>query len=161
LTDAYDTRFNRLRYVKIKHGRVAMLAIRGHLVTACGIRLPGDINYHGTSFDSIPTGIAARFKVPASGSLQIFTFFGFLELAIMKDVTGEGEFVGDFRNGFIDFGWDDFAVEEKERKRAIELNNRQAAQLGILGLMVHEMLNNDPFVINSLLGSPVEFNSGL
>jgi hypothetical protein len=26
-------------------------------------------------------------------------------LAVMKDVTGEAEFPGDFRNGFIDFGW--------------------------------------------------------
>jgi large subunit ribosomal protein L36 len=35
---------------------------------------------------------------------QIVAFIGFLELAVMKDITG-GEFVGDFRNDFIDFGW--------------------------------------------------------
>ena len=43
-------------------------------------------------------------------------------------------------------------------KRGIELNNGRAAMMGILALMVHEMLNNDPYVINSLLGYPVAFN---
>ena len=45
------------------------------------------------------------------------------------------EFVGDFRNGFIDFGWDTFDEETKLSKRAIELNNGRAAQMGILGLV--------------------------
>jgi hypothetical protein len=76
----------------------------------------------------------------------------------MKDVTGEAEFVGDFRNGYIDFGWDTFDEETKLQKRAIELNNGRAAQMGILALMVHEKLNNDPYIINSLLGYPVPFN---
>ena len=48
--------------------------------------------------------------------------------------------MGDFRNGYIDFGWDTFTEEEKLSKRAIELNNGRAAQLGILGLMVHEQI---------------------
>jgi Chlorophyll A-B binding protein len=57
----------------------------------------------------------------------------------MKDIIG-GEFVGDFRNGFIDFGWDSFDAETKMSKRAIELNQGRAAQMGILALMVHEQL---------------------
>ena len=57
----------------------------------------------------------------------------------MRDVEGTGnEFVGDFCNGYIDYGWDDFDKETKLSKRAIELNNSRAAMLGILGLMVHE-----------------------
>jgi hypothetical protein len=32
--------------------------------------------------------------------------------------------------------------------------------MGILGLMVHEKLNNDPYVINTLLGAPIAFNAG-
>ena len=59
-----------------------------------------------------------------------------------KDATGENEFVGDFRNGFIDFGWDSFDEETKMRKRAVELNQGRAAQMGMLGLMVHDKLGN-------------------
>ena len=140
LKDADEARFNRLRYVEIKHGRVCMLAVLGHIVTTGGVRLSGDIDYHGTSFDSIPTGIAALSKVPVAGLLQIFLFIGFLELAVMKDITGTGESVGDFRNDALDFGWGTFSPEEQERKRAIELNQGRAAQMGILALMVHEQL---------------------
>jgi Chlorophyll A-B binding protein len=162
LSGADADRFNRLRYVEIKHGRVCMLAVLGHIVTTGGVRLPGDIDYHGTAFASIPSGLAALSKVPAAGLLQMFLFVGFLELGVMKDITGDGEFVGDFRNDFIDFGWDTFTPEEKERKRAIELNNGRAAQMGILGLMVHEMLpSHDPYMINGLLGAPIAFNAGL
>ena len=37
----------------------------------------------------------------------------------------------------------------------IELNNGRTAQMGILALMVHEKLNNNPHIINPLLGFPV------
>lgn len=161
LEDADQERFNRLRYVELKHGRVSMLAVLGHIVTTGNVRLPGDIDMHGTSFASIPSGLAAIEKIPAAGLLQMFLFVGFLELGVMKDITGDGESVGDFRNGFIDFGWDTFTPEEKERKQAIELNNGRAAQLGILGLMVHEMLpSHDPYMINGFLGAPLDFNAG-
>ena len=161
LDDADDARFNRLRYVELKHGRVSMLAILGHIVTTGGVRLPGDIDYHGTSFESIPAGLAALSKVPSAGLLQMFLFVGLLELGVMKDITGDGESIGDFRNDFIDFGWDTFSPEEKERKQGIELNNGRAAQLGILGLMVHEMLpSHDPYMINNFFGAPIDFNAG-
>lgn len=146
-------RFDRLRYVELKHGRIAMLAVLGHITTTYGTRLGGDIDYSGTSFASIKTGIAGLSDIPTAGVLQIVAFIGFLELNVMKDVKGTGEFPGDFRNGF-DFGWDKFTEEEKMEKRAIELNNGRAAQMGILGLMVHEQLGQDPYVINSLLGYP-------
>lgn len=54
-----------------------------------------------------------------------------------------------------DFGWN---AATQRSKAAIELNNGRAAQMGILGLMVHEKLNNDPYVLNAILGSPVPFN---
>jgi hypothetical protein len=43
LKDASQERFDRLRYVETKHGRIAMLAILGHLVTTAGYRLPGEL----------------------------------------------------------------------------------------------------------------------
>jgi hypothetical protein len=45
LKDADQERFDRLRYVEVKHGRISMLAILGHLVTSAGYRLPGKIAY--------------------------------------------------------------------------------------------------------------------
>jgi hypothetical protein len=146
-------RFDRLRYVELKHGRIAMLAVAGHIATTAGPHLGGDIDYSGTSFDSIQTGVAGLSQIPTAGVLQIVAFIGFLELNVMKDVKGNGEFPGDFRNGF-DFGWDRYSEEQKMKKRAVELNNGRAAQMGILGLMVHEQLGQDPYVINSLLGYP-------
>jgi len=157
LNEADQERFDRLRYVEVKHGRICMLAVLGHIVTAAGVRLPGDIAY-GLPFADVPNGLKALEVVPAAGLAQIFAFVGFLELAVMKDVTGDSEFPGDFRNGALDFGWDTFSPEEQESKRAIELNNGRAAQMGILALMVHEKLDNNPYIINSLLGSPVPFN---
>jgi len=158
LDGADQERFDRLRFVEIKHGRICMLAVLGHIVTAAGIRLPGDIAY-GIPFADMPAGLEALSVVPAGGLLQIVLFVGALELFVMKDIPGTGnEFVGDFRNGYIDFGWDTLSADAKLQKRAIELNNGRAAQMGILALMVHEKLDNDPYIINSLLGAPVPFN---
>ena len=161
LNDADQERFDRLRYVEIKHGRICMLGMLGHIVTTSGIRLPGDINYAGTSFASIKTGIAGLADVPVAGLAQIVAFVGFLELVVMKDSANgaaPGEFPGDFRNGYIDFGWDNFSEDTKNFKRGLELNNGRAAQMGILALMVHEELNGNPYIINDLLGAPVAFN---
>ena len=146
LDDADQDRFDRLRYVEIKHGRVCMLAFLGQIVTRNGIHLSGSIDQAGDSFDSFPDGFAAIYgpnAIPEAGFFQIFAFVGALELAVMKDIDGTGEFVGDFRNGALDFGWDDFDEETKLSKRAIELNNGRAAMMGILGLMVHEQLGGE------------------
>ena len=139
-------RFDRLRYVEIKHGRIAMLAVLGHIHTTFGARVPGNIDYDGTSFASVKTGIAGLKDIPNAGILQIFAFVGFLELFVMKD-KGTGEYPGDLRNGM--FTWK-ASEEEMLQKRAIELNNGRAAQMGILGLMVHEMINGEPYVLNAL-----------
>merc|ERR1712127_245020 len=150
LTDADQHRFDRLRYVELKHGRIAQLAFLGQIVTRYGIHLSGDIDYSGTSFDSIPDGWAAIDAIPDAGLAQIVGFVGLLEVAVMKDVTGEGEFPGDFRNGALDFGWDTFDEETKLSKRGIELNNGRAAMMGILGLMVHEQLGGTLPVVGDL-----------
>ena len=52
-------------------------------------------------------------------------------------------------------GWSE---KKQAYKSAIELNNGRAAQMGILALMVHEKIDNDPYVINSLFDVPVPFN---
>jgi len=149
LVDADQERFDRLRYVELKHGRISMLAFVGQLTTRAGIHLPGSIDVDGDSFDSYPDGLAALFgedAIPMAGLLQIVAFVGALELFVMKDVTGEAEFPGDFRNGALDFGWDTFGPETQLRKRAIELNNGRAAMMGILGLMMHEQIPGNPVI---------------
>jgi uncharacterized membrane protein len=149
LNNASQARFDNLRYTELKHGRIAMLAFAGFVTPLAGIRLGGDIDYQGTSFESIPAGAASLAAVPKGGWVQIFAFILVLEF-IMRDNSGTGEFVGDFRSGTIDFGWDTFDEEEKLSKRAIELNNGRAAMMGILGLMVHEQLGNLGTVIPGL-----------
>jgi hypothetical protein len=139
VADGDQAKFDRLRYVELKHGRISMLAVVGYLVAEAGVRLPGAIDYSGTTFASIPNGFGALTAISGAGIAQIVGFIGALELAVMKDITG-GDFVGDFRNGAIDFGWDSFDEETKLQKRAIELNQGRAAQMGILALMVHEQL---------------------
>jgi len=160
LKDADQARFNRLREVELKHGRIAMLAVLGHITTTAGVRFAGDLG--GVKFADIPNGLAALNVVPTNGWIQIVAFIGLLETAVMKDSAngaGPGEFVGDFRNGTPDFGWSSYSAATKLQKRAVELNNGRAAQMGILGLMVHEKLNNDPYLLNHLLGAPVAFNA--
>merc|ERR1712029_303483 len=153
LNDADQERFDR-RYVEIKHGRISMLAFLGNIITRAGIHLPGSIDLSGTSFDSIGNGWAAISgpnAIPQSGLLQIVLLAGVLELFVMKDIEGTGnEFVGDFRNGWIDFGWDTFDEETKLFKRGVELNNGRAAQFGILGLMVHEQLGGSIPIVGEM-----------
>ena len=146
LEDADDARFDRLRTVEIKHGRISMLAILGHLVTSAGIRLPGDIAY-GTPFASMKTGLAAFDTVPAAGLVQLLLFIGAAEFGFAK--------IKDELEEYCSEKYSDIA---SERRMAIELNNGRAAQMGILALMVHEKLDNNPYIINSLLGAPVAFN---
>lgn len=112
LTGVDQDRFDRLRGVELKHGRISMLAFLGHVVTSNGVRLPGNLAT-GIKFSDVDSGLAAFKTLPPLGTFQIIAFIGWLEVFVMRDVTGEAEFVGDFRNGFIDFGWDKFDEETK------------------------------------------------
>jgi len=147
LDNASEAQFDRLRYVEIKHGRVAMLAFLGNIITRAGLHLPGSLNVAGTvKFDAVPNGFAALKEggIPLAATLQIIGFCGFLEFFVMKDLSDRAsepnEFIGDFRNGVRIAAWDNFDEETKLKKRAFELNNGRAAMFGIFGLMVHEQL---------------------
>merc|ERR1712176_268735 len=156
LDDASQERFDRLRYVEIKHGRVAMLAFLGQLTTRAGNFLDGSIDKAGHAFSSYPSGLAALFgpdAIPKEGLEQIVAFIFFLEFGVMDNVIwseSEPEFPGDFRNGMFGAAWDRFSDEQKLRKRGIELNNGRAAMMGILGLMVHEQLGSNMPIIGQL-----------
>jgi hypothetical protein len=141
VSDGDEAKFKRLRFVELKHGRISMLAVVGYIATATGNRLPGTIDFAGTKFSDIPAGFGSLANIPAAGLCQILFFIGLLETSFMRDWVG-GESVGDFRNKYIDFGWDSFSDEEKARQYNVELNQGRAAQMGILALMVHEQLGN-------------------
>jgi hypothetical protein len=131
-TDAAE--FDRLRGLEIKHGRVAMLGVVGYLVTAAGIRIPG--------LEDVPCGFAAWDALPGTVAQQMGITLIFMEMANRDQTGGKAEFNGDFRNGALDFGWDKQTDDWKKKKRTIELNNGRAAQMGIVGLMVHESMGN-------------------
>ena len=141
-------RFDRLRYVEIKHGRIAMLAVVGHIVTTAGYRF-------GAYADIKSNGYAALQELSMERFVEIIGTVGVLEFFVMVD-KGAGEYPGDLRNGL--FGWS-ASEEEMMEKRAIELNNGRAAQMGILGLMMHEQLGIDPYVTNAFLGYSSGFSS--
>lgn len=130
--------FDHLREVEIRHGRVSMLAVWGWLATAAGQRLPGmedaPFGFKALTMEGLPKEV--RGTIP----LTLMTVYFITNY--MQDSSGENAFPGDYRNGLIDFGWDQQTEEWQNRKRSIELNNGRAAQMGILGIMIHEQLGN-------------------
>uniref|UniRef100_A0A7S2UU90 Uncharacterized protein n=1 Tax=Fibrocapsa japonica TaxID=94617 RepID=A0A7S2UU90_9STRA len=152
LDNADQERFDRLRFVELKHGRISMLAVVGHLVQN-NVRLPGYISTSADlKFADIPNGLAAFSKIPPLGVVQLVTFVGLLEAGVWKQQ--DSGIPGDFGLRWTQ----NFTEEEKYQKRAIELNNGRAAMMGILALMVHEKLDNHPYVINDLVGASYTFN---
>jgi hypothetical protein len=129
------------------HGRIAMLAVVGYLTTYAGIRFPGA--------EDIPSGFAAIPALPTGVVVQMAFTLGVMEAfnrdaSDIWDTCKKSDFPGDFRNGFIDFGWDKQTDAWKKNKRAIELNQGRAAQMGILGLMVHDQLGNVADILPSV-----------
>ena len=136
LADASTERYERLRAVELKHGRISMLAVVGYLTTAAGIRFPGAEN--------IPDGLLSFPALHLSQEgytvlMQMLAFFAVAEM-VNRDALGKAEFVGDFRNGVLDFGWDKLDEETKLEKRNIEINQGRAAMIGITALVTHEVI---------------------
>ena len=57
LEDVDQERFNRLLYVKVKHGHICQLTFLGQIVTRSGTHLLGDIKFSGHYFESFPMAI--------------------------------------------------------------------------------------------------------
>ena len=148
LKDADQEKFDRLRTVETKHGRIAQLAILGHLVTTAGYRLPTRLT-PGYDLSNVKAGLAALTDLPVEAIFGTLLTVAAIEggYAARKDEIEEAQLKAS--------GWDQETID---KKLAIELNNGRAAQMGILALMVHEKLDNNPYIINSLLGYPVPFN---
>ena len=148
LADADQARFERLRTVETKHGRIAQLAILGHLVTTAGYRLPTSLT-PGYDLSTVGSGLKALTDLPVEA-----IFGTILTVAVIEG--GYAARAADIEEAQLKAsGWDDETIA---KKLAIELNNGRAAQMGILTLMVHEKLDNNPYILNSLFGAPVPFN---
>ena len=115
--------FNKYRTAELKHGRVAMLAVVGYLVADVA-RFPGAIDLDGTTFQSIPNGVAALKAVPSFGWFQIAASIGWWEIFGWKQV--EGGQPGDFGFDSSNLKWD---VSDAEKKTK-ELQNGRIAMLG-------------------------------
>jgi hypothetical protein len=152
LKNADQDRFDRLRFVELKHGRIAMLGVLGHLVQQ-NYRFPGFIDLEGHTFADLPNGFGGLAAVPVFGLVQIFLSIGWWELKGWKQV--EGSTPGDFGIPYVS----SVKTEaQKAQKRAIELNNGRAAQMGLLAIMIHEKIDGHPYIINDILGLPYSFN---
>ena len=138
LTDADQETFESLRKIETKHGRVAMMAVLGHIVASKGDRFPG--------LEGAQVGLKGLTTVPTEVYVQLFATVLILEI-------GYGYRQEEIEKIHLEkSGWDAKTID---RKKAIELNNGRAAQMGILGLMTHEIIDGNPYVLNGLLGAPV------
>ena len=141
LNGADQATFNRYRASELKHGRVAMLAFSGYCQTYfADYRFPG--------CESYTTGHKAVLEIGAVNLIPVLLIGGALE-AIWKQK--EGSFPGDFSATFFPVGFGKFARDEADEidLRTRELNNGRAAMMGIFGLIVHEQLNDKPFIFFS------------
>ena len=91
-------KFERLRYVEVKHGRIAMLAVLGHLTAGSGARFPGELSNSLQFSDVEGTGFKALSQLGPADYAIILMSVAFLEIRVMKEVV-KGEFPGDLRNG--------------------------------------------------------------
>lgn len=121
--------FTQRRTAELKHGRVAMLAVVGYLVQDQA-RLPGAIDLDGTTFQSIPNGVAALSAVPLFGWFQIGASIGFWEIFGWKQV--EGSTPGDFSFG-------DKYLKDPINDKTKELQNGRLAMLAIGELLTHDL----------------------
>jgi len=145
LASGDEAKFERLRFVELKHGRISQLAFLGYLATWSGYRLDGDINMSGTKFSDVGYGWDAVKEIGTPGVLQIIAFIGAMEIGLWKQK--EGSFPGDFSASAVPVGFlGKKSPEDQYKLRAAELNQGRAAMMGILGVMVHEQLDGKPFI---------------
>lgn len=112
--DSHDTQ------VEVKHGRIAMLAVLGHITTTSGIHFGGEIAY-GTPFSSVANGLAGLFgphAVPQQGLVQLIIFIGALDLGFTNYAKPEVEAYCAGKAAAA--GWSEGKLNSK---KAIELNN--------------------------------------
>jgi len=146
-----EERYRRFVEMEIKHGRLAMAAFLGVIVTYSGIRFPGYLSLSdgipqsgapALKFEDIPGGaISSWAAVPQLGWLQIIALIAILEVSLFKQdpFKEAGDVVPD------DFPWVRYDDEDvRTFKLNVERQNGRAAMMGIIGMIVHEALTGNP-----------------
>jgi len=155
-------RYRRFVEMEIKHGRLAMAAVTGILVTYSGMRFPGYLSQSlDLKFEDVPgTMIGSWATVPAAGWVQIVLWIAFCEIDFLKqdpskdpgDVVKEGTLWARYDDGYTvwlgDGSTKTVAEDElflgKTWKLNAERNNGRAAMMGIAGMFAHELLTGNP-----------------
>ena len=153
--DGEPEAFERRRAVERKHGRVAMMAVVGTIVHNNHIVFDGYLSPSANlKFSDVPTGVDGIRAIPTAGLLQILFFFALVELAWMPASKYDGDYgVGWFGSNIED-------PEEKARKLNVELNNGRAAQMGIMGNMVVEVITGQTMYEQYAAGHISPFGDG-
>merc|ERR1719183_2948540 len=135
------------RHAELKHGRVAMAAFVGWLVSVSGVHFPGAISpfQTGTTFEEISKlGPLEQWEaVPEWGKVQIISAIFLIEHQSewkLKPHYMAGGTPGDLK-GLKSF-WDPIGLTKKmdaeklKRQRLSELKNGRLAMLGIVGCLI-------------------------
>jgi len=135
--------YRRSQEIEIKHGRLAMAATLGVIVTEAGIRLPGTPSPSSiSSYADIPGDVAgAYFGTPLAGWAQVVALIAALDIAVFRQDPAypAGDVVQDLPIDWVRY--DD--PEVKTFKLNAERNNGRAAMIGILGMITHSALGVD------------------
>jgi len=144
--------YRRYQEIEIKHGRFAMAATLGVIVTEAGIRFPGYLSpAEDIKFSDVPGTLdGAYFTVPLAGWAQIVALIAALDIAVFRQdpANPPGDVVQDLQIDWVRY--DD--PEVKAFKLNAERNNGRAAMFGILGMISHAALGEDalfPIISNA------------
>merc|ERR1719183_1231839 len=135
--------YRRYQEIDIKHGRLAMAATLGVIVTEAGIRLPGTLSLsQGIDYADMPGSLGgAYFGTPLAGWVQIVALIAALDIAVFRQDPSypAGDCVQDLPIDWVRY--DD--PEVKAFKLNAERNNGRAAMFGIIGMISHTALGAD------------------
>merc|ERR1719387_1731150 len=135
--------YRRYQEIEIKHGRLAMAATLGVIVTEAGIRFPGYLSLsQDLTFADVPGTLdGAYFGIPLVGWVQIMALIAALDIAVFRQDPAypAGDVVQDLPIEWVRY--DD--PEVKAFKLNAERNNGRAAMFGILGMISHAALGAD------------------
>ena len=143
-TDAADQeRVDRLRYVELKHGRIAMMAWLGYVSVDMGMRvLPIPEGLEG-----LTAATAHDAAVEQGGMAQLLLWFSLAEvidgIAIVQMPEGSGRAPGDF-------GWDGGMLKGKSDEyindmKLKEITHCRLAMLALSGVVTQSVLTQGPF----------------